>query len=157
MKRILETLTAEGNLGNMLRKSVAFLFVILISLIFFNVFLNDKDGRNSVVSLENSNTYVNENKTSQELRLENILECMAGTGNVEVMIKGIEDNSNSIFNDESSDSISDVKGVIVVAEGASNAVIKSEIVDAVATVCSISPNDVIVFEMGKSRTGDSDS
>lgn len=157
MNRILETLTAEGKAGEMFRKMMALLLIVLISLIFLNVFLNDRDGRNSVVSIENSNYYADENKTGDELRLENILECMSDVGNAEVMIKGNTNSGDGLFEDGSRDSSENVEGVIVVAEGASNAVVKSEIVDAVSTVCGISPHKVIVFEMSGSSTEESAS
>ena len=42
----------------------------------------------------------------------------------------------------------------MVAEGAANAVTRSEISEAAATLCNISPSDVIVFEMSSDRITD---
>ncbi len=151
MKKILETAASNKKLKQFMFRGLSFLLIAIISLLFLNVMLNDRDGRNSVVSLEGG-TYPDAEKTNDEVRLENILTCMSGVGRVEVMIKkDSEEESKSVFSQEDS-ADSKVDGVIVVAEGAQNAVVKSRIVDAVATVCGIGASEVIVFEMKEDET-----
>ncbi|MBR5229193.1 MAG: hypothetical protein IKV96_05095 [Firmicutes bacterium] len=146
MKNIKEIFGGDKKSAKLAKQAVALLMILVFTLILANVLLTDSDGRNSIISEEGSNTYKTSEKTGDEIRLENILAAMAGVGDVKVMIKGSDDESSSLFTEEEPGA-SDVDGVIVVADGAANAVIKSEIVEAVATVCNISPTDVIVFEM----------
>ena len=149
MKKMVEALAGDSKAAGLVKKCLALLLIVVFSLLFLNVMLNDTDGRNSIVSAKDSNIYSSSEKTNDEIRLENILQCMAGVGNAEVMIKSRE-SSGSSFLTENQES-SDVEGVIIVAEGASNAVIRSEIAEAASTLCNISPSDVIVFEMSDER------
>jgi len=146
MKKMMEALAGESRSAQMLKRFIGIILVIVFSLLFMNVMLNDRDGRNSIVSAEGSNSYSSSEKTDVEIRLENILECMSGVGDVEVMIKGKNQSAGSFLMEEDTGA-GDVDGVIVVADGAKNAVTRSEIAEAVSTVCNISPSDVIVFEM----------
>ena len=146
MKKVMDALAGDSKSAKLMKKAVALVLIAVFSLLFFNMMLNDSDGRNSIISEEGSNTYNSSEKTSDEIRLENILAAMAGVGDAKVMIRSQDDGSESLFTEED-ESINDVDGVIVVAEGAGNAVVRSEILEAVATVCNISPADVMVFEM----------
>ncbi|MCI8285279.1 MAG: hypothetical protein HFE90_08480 [Firmicutes bacterium] len=159
MKKIFEAVAADNKLRQLILRCLSFLLIAIISVLFLNIMLNDRDGRKSVVSLEGSNSYSDQSKTNEEVRLENILACMSGVGRVEVMIKSAgEEESKSVFSQESGSASSKIDGVIVVAEGAKNAAVKSRIVDAVATVCGIGASDVIVFEMKENgNAGYSDS
>ena len=146
MKKVMDALAGDSKSAKLMKKAVALVLIAVFSLLFLNMMLNDSDGRNSIISEEGSNKYVSSEKTSDEIRLENILAAMAGVGDAKVMIRSQDDGSESLFTEED-ESINDVDGVIVVAEGAGNAVVRSEILEAVATVCNISPVDVMVFEM----------
>lgn len=153
MKKMVEALAGDSKTSGLLKKCLAILLIVVFSLLFLNVMLNDSDGRNSVVSVKDSNIYSSSEKTSDEIRLENILQCMAGVGDAEVMIKSRKISGSSFLTEESNET-GDVEGIIVVAEGAANAVTRSEISEAAATLCNISPSDVIVFEMSSDRITD---
>lgn len=155
MKKIFEAVAADNKLRQLILRCLSFLLIVIISILFLNIMLNDRDGRKSVVSLEGSNSYSDQSKTNEEVRLENILTCMSGVGKVEVMIKSAGgEESKSVFSQESQSESGRIDGVIVVAEGAKNAAVKSRIVDAVATVCGIGASDVIVFEMKEDGTAE---
>ena len=102
---------------------------MLISLLFLNSMVTDKDGRSSLMTGEDQVSYDDEGKTAEEIRLENILECIAGVGEVHVMIRSSEESpSASVFlSGDDEEKGGEVKGVIVAAEGAENPVIQSKI------------------------------
>lgn len=98
---------------------------------------------------EDQVSYDDEGKTAEEIRLENILECIAGVGEVHVMIRSSEESpSASVFlSGDDEEKGGEVKGVIVAAEGAENPVIQSKITEAVATVCDVPYSSVAVYSM----------
>ena len=142
---------AEGGEGKrkMLTAAAAVLLLILISLLFLNSMAADKDGRNSLMTGEDQVSYDDEGKTEEEIRLENILECIAGVGEVNVMIRSSKEHTSaSVFlSEEEAEKEGEVKGVIVAAEGAENPVIQSKITEAVATVCDVPYSSVAVYSM----------
>ena len=127
----------------------AVLLLMLISLLFLNSMVTDKDGRSSLMTGEDQVSYDDEGKTAEEIRLENILECIAGVGEVHVMIRSSEESpSASVFlSGDDEEKGGEVKGVIVAAEGAENPVIQSKITEAVATVCDVPYSSVAVYSM----------
>ena len=142
---------AEGGEGKkkMLMTAAAVLLLMLISLLFLNSMVTDKDGRSSLMTGEDQVSYDDEGKTAEEIRLENILECIAGVGEVHVMIRSSEESqSASVFlSGDDEEKGGEVKGVIVAAEGAENPVIQSKITEAVATVCDVPYSSVAVYSM----------
>lgn len=142
---------AEGGEGkNKIRMAAAAaLLLLLISLLFLNSMVTDKDGRSSLMTGEDQVSYDEGGKTSEEIRLENILECIAGVGEVHVMIRSSEENpSASVFlSEDEKEKGGKVEGVIVAAEGAENPVIQSKITEAVATVCDVPYSSVAVYSM----------
>ena len=111
---------AEGGEGKkkMLMTAAAVLLLMLISLLFLNSMVTDKDGRSSLMTGEDQVSYDDEGKTAEEIRLENILECIAGVGEVHVMIRSSEESpSASVFlSGDDEEKGGEVKGVIVAAE-----------------------------------------
>ena len=74
--------------------------IAVISMIFLNAMTESRDGRHSVISAEDSNEYNDQVMTDDEIRLQNILECISGAGEVRVMINGSESsskNASSVF------------------------------------------------------------
>ena len=142
---------AEGGEGKkkMLMTAAAVLLLMLISLLFLSSMVTDKDGRSSLMTGEDQVSYDDEGKTAEEIRLENILECIAGVGEVHVMIRSSEESpSASVFlSGDDEEKGGEVKGVIVAAEGAENSVIQSKITEAVATVCDVPYSSVAVYSM----------
>ena len=69
-------------------------------MIFLNAMTESRDGRHSVISAEDSNEYNDQVMTDDEIRLQNILECISGAGEVRVMINDSESsskNASSVF------------------------------------------------------------
>ena len=54
--------------------------IAVISMIFLNAMTESRDGRHSVISAEDSNEYNDQVMTDDEIRLQNILECISGAG-----------------------------------------------------------------------------
>lgn len=133
-------------------KLLAVALIAVISMIFLNAMTESRDGRHSVISAEGSNEYNDQVMTDDEIRLQNILECISGAGEVRVMINSSESsrkNASSVFASSVPDSGSKNEngGVIVVAEGGGDPNVCSRITDAVSTVCGIRPSEVVVFEL----------
>lgn len=147
MKKFLEE-AGEGK-KKMVTGAFGIILLLLIALLFLNSMMEDKDGRKSIISQENSGIYDDSSKTNEEIRLENVLECMEGVGKVHVMIRSDDERETAsvFFSEEAKESGGAVKGVIVVAEGAENPVVQSKITEAVATVCGVSVSDVAVYSM----------
>ena len=80
-------------------KLLAVALIAVISMIFLNAMTESRDGRHSVISAEDSNEYNDQVMTDDEIRLQNILECISGAGEVRVMINGSESskNASSVF------------------------------------------------------------
>lgn len=139
--------------GEEKRKKLAGVFalvlIVLITLLFLNSMLQNRDGRRSIVSEEDGISYSKDEGTSEEIRLKNILECMSGVGEVRVMITEAEDSQTASVFQEEDNAAGGVRGIIVVAEGAENPVIRSRLTEAVATACGVSPSDVAVYEMSR--------
>ena len=132
----------------MLSAAAAVLLLMLISLLFLNYMVSGRDGRTSLMTEEDQVSYEDEAKTAEEIRLENILECISGVGKVSVLIRSSGCESASVFlSDEEKEKEGDVKGVIVAAEGADNPVVQAKITEAVATVCDIPYSGVAVYPM----------
>lgn len=132
--------------------TIALLLIVSVSLLFLNTMLQNRDGRSTILSREGENEYISALETEEELRLRNILQCIKGVGNVEVMIcseNGTREKNTSLFSTAQEASAQPVTGVIVAAEGGDDPVIQSRIIDAVSTVCSIAPSDVAVFQLNR--------
>ena len=105
-------------------------------------------------SKSNSSSANSAASTNVESRLENILSKINGVGNVKVMIyyenslNNSESNSINFTNGFSSSSKSqEIKGVIVVAEGASDMNVKVQLLRAVETILSINADCIEIFTM----------
>jgi hypothetical protein len=72
---------------------------------------------------------------------------MKGVGDTSVMItyQYIE-KPDTVFSSENNKNDRKVEGVIIAAEGAGDIIIRSNIIDAVATVFDIPASNVVVFE-----------
>ena len=147
MKKFLEE-TGEGK-KKMMTGAFGIVLLLLITLLFLNSMVKDRDGRSSIISKGDSGVYDDSSKTEEEVRLENVLESMEGVGKVHVMIRSdVEKETASVFLSGSEEKSSgEIKGVIVVAEGAKNPVTQSKITEAVATVCGIPVSSVAVYSM----------
>ena len=81
---------------------------------------------------ENHESTVTMDHNQQELRLQKTLEHMTNVGNVHVMITYREENV--------------VEGIVILAEGASNAVVKREITEVVQALFDVKVHKIKVIE-----------
>ncbi len=134
---------------DLLIKLLTILFVAVIALLLFDVLTQSKDGRRQIVDIDGGTEYTEEIAlvTEEEKRLENILSQMKGVGDTDVMItyQNVEETV-SVFSGESNSKNLKVEGVIIASEGADDILIKSNIINAVATIYDISASNVVVFE-----------
>ena len=140
---------------DLLIKLLTILFVAAIALLLFDVLTQSKDGRRQIVDMDGGTEYTEETAlaTEQEIRLEKILSQMKGVGDTNVMItyQNVEE-PDTVFSSESNKKSRKVEGVIVASEGAGDIIIRSNIIDAVATVFDIPASNVVVFEKIDSDT-----
>ena len=107
-------------------KVIALLIIVGVILLSVDVFTTNKDGRRQIV----------DNDGGTEAELISILGDIKDVGAVDVMVQ---------HNDSD-----EITGVVVTAEGASNPVVKNNIVNAVMALFNLSASNVEVFE--KSQT-----
>lgn len=81
-----------------------------------------------------------------EIQLEEMLKKVNGVGDVEVMIT-MEESNTSYFQME--DKGNQVKGVLIVAEGISDAKVQTEIYEAVMALFGIDMHKIKIIEMSK--------
>jgi len=140
---------------DLLVKLLTILFVAVIALLLFDVLTQSKDGRKQIVDMDGGTEYTEETAmaTEEEIRLEEILSQMKGVGDTNVMItyQNVE-KTDTVFSSESNNNDRKVEGVIVASEGAGDIIIKSNIINAVATVFNIPASNVVVFEKSNSNT-----
>lgn len=98
------------------------LLIAAIAILALNLLLSDTDGRKQVL----------DGNGGTEEKLCSVLSPIEGAGNVEVMVEY--------------DSRNQVKGVIVLADGAGSPVVEKKLTDGVATLYDIPVSSVIVFE-----------
>ena len=101
---------------------VTALLIAAIAILALNLLLSDTDGRKQVL----------DGNGGTEEKLCSVLSSIEGAGNVEVMVEY--------------DSRDQVKGVIVLADGAGSPVVENKLTDGVATLYDIPVSSVIVFE-----------
>lgn len=108
-----------------LMKLIYALLLMSISIFAIQILTSDTDGRKQIIDGDGG--------TEEELCM--ILSSIDGVGDVEVMLEY--------------DEKSQVKGVIVIASGADNPVVKNNLTNGVSTLYDIPISSVIVFEKSK--------
>lgn len=110
-----------------------------------------------VVLLPTDSTAIQETNTQEtvvqgelEGQLKRVLSAMEGVGEVEVMIT-TEASESSLFGTESDSQ--KVCGVVVVAEGAGNALVNTRISEAVKALFSVDAHKISIVKM-RSQEGD---
>ena len=103
-------------------KAIAILIIVGVILLSVDVFTNNKDGRKQIVDGDGGT----------EVELIAILSDIRDVGAVDVMVQ---------YNDSN-----EVSGVVVTAEGASNPIVKNNIVNAVMALFNLNAGNVEVFE-----------
>ena len=103
-------------------KLIGVLLALSAAIMVLSIFTSDNDGRRQIVDGDGG----------REEQLCNVLSSIEGAGQVEVMLEY--------------DSRSKVTGAIILAEGASNSVVRNNLTNGVATLYRIPVSSVIVFE-----------
>ena len=103
-------------------KIIALLIIVGVIFLTIDVFTNSKDGRKQIVDKDGGT----------EVELITILSDIKDFGAFDVMVQYDRDD--------------ELRGVIVTAEGASNPVVKNNIVNAVMALFGLSASNVEVFE-----------
>lgn len=134
---------------DLLVRLLTVLFVAAIALLLFDVLTQSKDGRRQIVDMDGGSEYTQESAlaTQEEKRLEDILSQMKGVGKTSVMITyQSREQTETVFGSGDNNKNLMVEGVIVASEGAGDIIVKTNIINAVATVYDIPAANVVVFE-----------
>lgn len=146
-----DKLKNDKYLKDLLIKLITVLFVAAIALLLFDVLTQNKDGRRQIVDMNGGSEFSQQDSsalvTEEEQRLEKILSEMKGVGETKVMITyRRSEETASVFSQNSSNSDPFVEGVIVISEGASDMIVKNDIINAVSALFDIPAANVMVFE-----------
>lgn len=141
----------EKKLKDLLFQFITVVVLAALALLLLNVLSVDKDGRRQVVDNDGAQEYIESDtgsvQTKEEKRLAEILSQIKGVGDAEVMITWQDDEQTaSVFSSNQNAEKNRVKGVIIAADGASDAVTKNDIIKAVSAVFNIPSANVMVFE-----------
>lgn len=131
-------------------KNIEIIIAIIICVIMIAVYFivnaaskgDEKAADDNAVAVTDTETY-----SEAEVKLSEILSKIKNAGEVHVLITNKE---QACVNDKvtvSSPAASEIVGVLVVAKGAGNVVVKLELIRAVQTATGISADKIEVFEM----------
>ncbi len=119
---------------------VIILMVLLVLVLLMPTSSKESEGTGGTLVSEG----VSERET--EAQLKRVLSAMEGVGEVEVMIT-FETEENSLFG--SSSGVGKVSGVVIVADGAGNAVVETRILNAVKALFSIEAHKISIVKRAK--------
>lgn len=85
-------------------------------------------------------------QTDLERRLESILSCVQGAGNVRVLVHGAQSESVFAFAGLE-ESAQDIVGVIIVAQGADNAAVAARLAQAAGAALGVDQSCIEVYTM----------
>ena len=119
---------------------VIILMVLLLLVLLMPTSSKEAEGAGGTLVSEG----VSERET--EAQLKRVLSAMEGVGEVEVMIT-FETEGNSLFG--SSSGMGKVSGVVIVADGAGNAVVETRILNAVKALFSIEAHKISIVKRAK--------
>ena len=133
------------------RTFYALLTIVMLSVLVLlsaDIFSQSRDGRRQIVDEDGGEELPVDGtlKTQEELRLQSMLSDISGVGDNRVMITWQEtQEAISVFS--SQEEPKKIQGVIVAAEGASNASVKLSIIEAVASVYGVPTSSVKVYQL----------
>lgn len=113
---------------------------LLLSVVALPVSKN-KSGAQQKILMDSSSQSTEEIQSSLELRLQNILENVEGVGRVKVML--MTETQQGIY----ASGESEVKGVLIAAEGASDPVVVQKIQQAVMALFQIEAHKIKIMKM----------
>ncbi len=128
------------NISFLKEKGNKYIIIALLGLLLL-VVIFPTDGLDSSMSAEYTESV---EESDLEAQLERVLSSMEGVGDVEVMIT-LESTQSSLFGDDSS--TGKVSGVVVVAQGAGDAVVETRISDAVKALFSVDAHKISIVKM----------
>jgi len=144
---------SKGFLRLLTEKKTFYALLVIVTaaallLLSADIFSQSRDGRRQIIDADGGEEVpVNGRlQTEEELRLQEMLANIAGVGENRVMITRQEDRETvSVFS--SQERRPAVRGVIVAAEGASNASVRLSIMEAVASAYGVPTSSVMVFQL----------
>lgn len=128
------------NISFLKEKGNKYIIIALLGLLLL-VVIFPTDGLDSSMSADGTESV---EESDLEAQLERVLSSMEGVGDVEVMIT-LESTQSSLFGDDSS--TGKVSGVVVVAQGAGDAVVETRISDAVKALFSVDAHKISIVKM----------
>ena len=128
------------NLSFLKEKKNKYIVIILLSALVLVLLLPTSSGERDAVGASVSE---NVQSTEMEAQLKRVLSAMEGGGEVEVMIT-FEMVENSLFG--ASGNTGKVCGVVIVADGAGNAVVETRILNAVKALFSIEAHKISIVK-----------
>lgn len=139
-RRLTDSLKEFGKRDAAICVAAAIVIIVLIVNVYINRTKDDIAFRETPVSASPTADV----STELELRLENILSKISGTGKVDVMITYEAESADADSEPISSKPL----GAVVIAQGADNLEVRIKIQQAVQTVLGIEARQVKIFEMG---------
>lgn len=121
------------------------IFAIILILIFFSSTGSKKSTTSYSKSNASSQTTITSYIDNMETKLENILSQVQGASNVSVMVT--MDMSNTTINENviETNTFPNIKGIVIVAKGVENTMVKMNILKAVQAVIDISSGRIEIL------------
>ena len=125
---------------------ITILFAIILILIFFSSTDSKQNiSNNKDTSAKTTQTTISSYVHDMEIRLEQILSQVQGVSNVKVMLTLDMDNATIKDNIVQTQSFPDVKGLVIVAKGVDNTMVKMNILKAVQAVIDITSGRIEIL------------
>ena len=121
------------------KKNKYIVFALLAVLVFVIAIPTSTEDKTGEITVSE-----NDSGREMEVQLKHVLSAMEGVGEVEVMIT-FETEENSLFGTSAGNGR--VCGVVVVAEGAGNAVVETRISNAIKALFSIDAHKIVVCKL----------
>ena len=118
--------------------------IICIALLLVGVILSLSGKSGGAETFESDEPVLSRTQTEQKLC--DILEKIQGVGIVDVMVTYKDEKSESYFESSYKDDVSRIQGVVVVASGAENDRVKSDIIYAVSALMDVELCNIKVYK-----------
>ncbi len=127
----------EKSVKDVLNFIITLIIILSAGLLIANVFFESADGADNQIIFDNDSIELDEENLymSEEQRLSDILSQVRGVGEVKVMLTFGEKENREV-----------VQGVIVVAEGAGNNLVREKIITAAQAAFALPVSRIIVME-----------
>ena len=125
---------------------ITIIFAIVLLLIFFSTTGNKQSNTNNKISnTKTSQTTITNYVEDMEIKLEQILSQVQGASNVKVMLT--LDMSDAIIKDNviQTQNFPDIKGIVIVANGVDNTIVRMNMLKAVQAVIDINSGRIEIL------------